>query len=94
MTTKPTLLCGDKDGDIFPINRNGLRVAEAYSEKMQQHIVRAVNSHEELLSIVKTIAEQFNAGADKVYRDALSPHSDDVSLGEWINQAIAKAEGK
>lgn len=56
--------------------------------------IAKVNSHEALLAIVKVIAEQFNEGADKVYRDALSPHSDDVTLGQWVNEAIAQAEGR
>lgn len=66
------------------------------NEYFRKHpeIVRAVNQHEELLAIVKTIAESFNAGADKVYSGALAPHSDELTLGEWINQAIKKSEPK
>jgi hypothetical protein len=61
--------------------------------EMAEYVVRAVNSHEELLTIVKAIAESFNAGADKVYAEALAPHTDDETLKTWINKAIARAEG-
>ncbi len=57
-------------------------------------IVRAVNAHDELLAIVKAIAESFNAGANKVYAEALAPHTDDETLMSWINKVIAKVEGK
>src|SRR4051812_45788712 len=54
-------------------------------------IVRAVNLHEELLSIIRALDEQFKAGADKVYRDALAPHTDDLTLAQWIDQTLQKA---
>lgn len=69
-------------------------VARAIQCEDAVHIVQCVNSHDELLAIVKAIAEQFNEGGDKVYKDALWPKDDEKTLGEWINEAITRAEGK
>lgn len=88
-----------KDGalDRMIVDSKGSTIAHVLSEttinKDAAFIVRAVNAHEELMAIVKAIAESFNAGASQVYAEALAPHTDDETLKTWINKAIAKASG-
>lgn len=90
----PTLECGDPDGDVYPVNQNGLRVAEAFSMEMQEAIVRAVNAHEELLNALKAIEARINGVFDDQHLlayGALGTTTDDIlNIAE---QAIAKAEG-
>ena len=56
------------------------------------YIVRAVNSHEELLEIAKTINEYF------VNRQSVNGsiviNDEDKTLAEQVKQALARAEGK
>jgi DNA-directed RNA polymerase subunit RPC12/RpoP len=59
---------------------------------LMDRTIRAVNSHQELVEILKAIAASFNGGADKVYSSALWPKDDEKTLGQWINEALARAE--
>jgi hypothetical protein len=56
-----------------------------------EFIIRAVNAHQDLLTFVRGLRDALN-DLDKVtiYRDALSPHSEDESMGEYLNRLIAK----
>mgnify|MGYP001415310113 CR=1 FL=1 len=58
-----------------------------------EFVVRACNAHEDLLEIVKILKEYVDAGEPLIYFGKLSPHSDDVTLGDMVVAAMKKVEG-
>lgn len=47
----------------------------------------------ELLEIVRILKEYVDAGEPLIYFGKLSPHSDDVTLGDMVVSAMKKVEG-
>lgn len=77
----PMLEMGNPDGDVYTIQTtDGKRYAECFSMVTVKTIVRAVNAHEELVSMLK--GELLDRGDERRY------------TREEIKQAIAKAEGR
>lgn len=80
--------------EIGPDDNRFRPVARTFGEEPEDEAnARQIAAAPEMFKILKAIAEQFNEGAQQVYKDALSPHSDEVTLGQWIHEIIARAEG-
>ena len=89
---------GDVDGDIYPINSRvsgvSFRMADAFSEHAQAHIVKAVNAHEELVAAIKAVQEGFRDRSIKWAKPRRSDSDPYHKANTLMCKAIAKAEGK